>query len=372
MIHSKKIADQLHLGFQKLGEKIDDADKIMAFRTKMLSGAIDSLDEDEALALHGALLSSEMRSLASGMVTVAYSLIMPEGGRAPEPQEEAVGKRIFDASNDIEMIRTLTHDFLELRGISLPPLADGQQYDQADITPTGRKAIKDVFKVEPHSNKGVHLLAGIGSETVQQSIVDGLAKPLSPLELSEVRLNTGLQISMSHGMHADMNRSTYTFAHEDGSFTRMLDKERYNQGDTALQNQLSIIAAESLVNFCDGDRDMAFFVSKFAHQGILFGLQSSLVKGTGPIRLPDGSSGQLMGAENTTYTMSKDEGGDIRVRVNYSITNATQHLNFEAGTNTPLDPEKSSASFTFEVTFTRDRQVKLTGPLEFAYSLTTV
>lgn len=369
VVNLKAAADDALLRFQELGDKIDDREQIVAFRARILSDAIDGLSEDESFALQGLLTSYEGRALTGGMSYVGYTLMQPPSGFAPTEQQNAKGTVLIDIANEMELIRQLNNEALQLRGINLPILPDSEIPEQEALSPKSRQAICDVFGVQIHPKSGVHIFSDLAPKSMQDMVKDSLAEPLKEHESSAYKLNTGLSLNIAPGMVADLPRARFNLIDSEGNSTPMLDVNRFNQAhkDTGLQNQLLLMASDRLVDFCGGDTDMALFVSSYVHQGILAGMQKANVAGKGPILLPDGTPGQFMGKENSTYSLRKGENGEIIVKVDYTLTDATMHMDFMSGNATMLDPENSSCAFSYEVTLTPDRQVSLSSLVSFDY-----
>ncbi|HZY20492.1 MAG TPA: hypothetical protein VFE82_18630 [Ramlibacter sp.] len=351
------------LTHQKLGERIDDADKIMQFRHRLVMGAVAQLPEAQLQQVFAVLNSPEGRALAAACSEAGMALL--PGMDSMEGRDPALGKRMFDTGIDLQMLELAVGDTLRAGGIALPSLPDDHAYAVADLGPRGQAALREAFGADVSTDGRVNVKIGVAGPAAQKIFQQNLAAVAAgrPPEHVEAQLGTGV----CEAFWKDLPRAHYV-VREDGGTRSLL--ERAARADDAPAREGQLRAAIAQVRALAGGSDaLLMHLSRYANQNLLAGIQEMMLSPESPVRLPDGTPGRLMGPERITYTMGRDGEDGLSLRVDYAIRAADFFMDPAGGTMHPLDPQGSHAHFTFEIAIAPDGQARVSDPLQFLYEL---
>ena len=127
-------------------------------------------------------------------------------------------------------------------------------------------------------------------------------------------------------------------------------------------------SSRELDRVTNGDARMKLLVSRYANQQTLAPLMAELMAGNVPVKGPDGRLGIPQGTGTSSYSITRQEDGSIRLDVRYDVEQVTQMQTPDAARGWEIvdtDPEQSHASFAFSLTFAPDYSVTASGPLRF-------
>lgn len=363
VVKTQQLQENLLDQFRALGEPIDDPIKGMNFRSEMMTHAMNLLSVEDAQLLHGKLVHFEMRSLADGLDDAGQRMIK---SKESSKEDIARGLNMMTASKNLGLLSQASKERLLQAEVSIPPLSEGRVDGQKSLSQSSRTAIREVFKVELTGDEGMTVVGGKAPPKTQQSVIDGLNAPSPPDSTGKTQDGRGSGVASS--FWRDLGRAEFEIESEDGTLTNMLPMNLFKVADESGKDELRLAASRMILDLCDGDQSMAFFITEHAHQGLLAGLVDNLNTADSPVKLPDGTPGMPYGEATPKYTFSKSKNGDIQVQVTYNIH--TPQVFTNKGMNNPvmLDPT-SYANFTYEVTLTQDRQVLLSKPVEMDFQM---
>lgn len=361
--HKGNEALQAH---QRLGERIDDTDKIMAFRERLMGGALRACTPQQLGELFALLSGPTARALMTALGEAGQDLL--PGMASIEGRDPALGKRLFDAAIDLQMLKLGVDGALNAKGVKLPPLPDDRQLGLQDLNDAGRAAVREAFGVEVTPSGLVNVRIGTGGPGVQRLFQDNLGAVLEGPG-NEFRLEGGEGTGVSDALWLDLPRARYAIRQDDGRTRSLLDLPALAPGGTPERVGQLLGGVGSLRALCGGDEALLMTLSKLANQNLLAGVQQALMSGDSPVRLPDGTPGRLMGPERITYTVGSDGDGGLLLRCDYAIHDATHFMDPASGRVTELEPGGSRAHFTVEVAIGADGQARVSDPVQFLYDL---
>lgn len=351
---------------QKLGERIDDTDKIMAFRERLVAAALRDCSPQQLGELFALLSSPTARTLMTALGEAGQDLL--PGMSSIEGRDPGLGKRLFDAAIDLQMLKLGVDTALKAQGLKLPPLPDERQLGLGDLDDAGRAAVREAFGVDVSPSGMVNVRIGTGGPGVQRLFEDNLRAVLEGPG-TPYRLEGGESTGVSDGLWLDLPRARYAIRQDDGTARSLLDTDNLAPGGTPERVGQLLGGVDQLRALCGGSPALLMALSRLANQNLLAGIQQALMSGDSPIRLPDGTPGRLMGPERITYTVGSDGEGGLVLRCDYAIHGATHFMDPATGRVIELEPGGSGAHFTLEVAIGPDGQARVSDPVQFLYDL---
>lgn len=363
---AQKRADEALQTHQRLGEKIDDTDKIMQFRETILARAVSGMSVEQLGGLFHALNTPEGKALGAAAAEAGMSLLPGmESSRGRDPE---LGKRMFNAYTDLQLLDMVVRDQLQQQGVNLPPQPDEHDYGMEDLGPRGRQALLDAFGVEVSESGKINVKAGVAGPTVQ-SIFERNLQGMEQTAAVPYQYE-GTDTGVFDACWRDLPRAHYSLGQTGGGSTTVTQKGTMAPHQSQDWTGQMFAAVDTLRQAFGNDEGALLRVSKFAHQGVLAGLQEALMTKDSPIRLPDGTAGRPMGTENNHFKITPDGEGGALLRVDYSLTNVTMLHDPVSDRIHHLDPQTSRAHFSFELAIAPDGSVRVSDPLQFAYEMT--
>lgn len=351
---------------EALGEDYEGGDGRMTMRNTMLDGAIAKLDIETQQDVLKLLTSSKVVNLKNG-VSELGAKIMSRPEHNLDGSRSLLGGAMMDLGVNLDSIedrlcKSLTEKGLEVGRRS----ADMEDEGIAGLDVEARKALMNLYQVEPTAdNQNAIIRGGQFSKTHQEMFERALAVPLSESEKKEQLLPSSLGTGVSGPFWRDLTRANYQIENSEGEGVPILDRDaRVNMNEVQKVEQ-SLDAIQQLRDLVDGDEGRLMFISQYTHQGLLAGLEMVKNSPDSPLRMPDGTPGSLGGDESTTYTFSKKDNGDIVMRCDYTIKNGFQFFASQTGERLWTTRDKSSAEFSFEVTFKPGNQIVVSEPVTF-------
>lgn len=358
-------ADQALQTFQRLGERIDDTDKIMQFRDGLVNQVVRGLPLQTLGTLFAQLQGPQGQALANALTEIGMSLL--PGMASLEGRDVERGKQMFDMGIDLHMLSMAVQDELRRQGVSLPPLPDEAEYGVEHLGDAGHTALRDVFGVDASAAQGVRLVRGMAERPFQASVASNVHE-VHEQPFNEQVLN-GVGLGVSTAFWLDFPRATYRIQQPGGDVVPLLDREALRRSSpTETMDRLGAGVA-ALQNALGGDAALVQRVTQVANQNALMGLERGLFTPHSPLTLPNGSRGALPPSEYAvTYTVASDGEGGATVRMDYALSSAAL-VDAVTGETTALDPAHNRAQFSFTVHLGADGSVRLSDPVRYSYDI---
>lgn len=339
-----------------LGMKVEGADEIMNFRDQLMARALRDLDPLVLTALSQRLNSTVVQEdLIDALAGAAMPLL--SGGASMEAYDPNVGRTMFDRTTDLSIMRTAVDQRLGELGIAVPaPLWTGN-LDPAQL-------ILTEYGVTMTSDGNVAVRTGRAGPAVQEAVQTNLESILETLDKSPPSLAQPL---VSDAFVKDLPRANYAIVDDNGIRTELSELNGGTR-EAMIDN-----AVQQLRTLTGGNDQLLMLATQLANQNVHAGLQKVLMTQQSPLRLPDGTAGALMGQEGIVYAFSSDGEGGLNLHLEYSVTNpnaflpAPRHANDGVGVPIMLNPEPSSAQFSFALHIGADLNVQVSEPLRYTY-----
>ena len=163
---------------------------------------------------------------------------------------------------------------------------------------------------------------------------------------------------ISSQFYYDLSRTDYALLSQERKRTPLYDRSIENESDDQIEIKKRT-AVKTFVNFV-GNKDQALAISTVANQQLAFPPLNELMDtSNGPLQLPNYGGGLPLGDSKQSYTFSKSLEGNVvlycKVQQTPSIFMVAKDLQ-----GIELDSKKSFATFDYALTFSFDKQNKMT------------
>ncbi len=337
-----------------LGMKVEGADEIMDLRDRLVGHSLAGLADDTLLALSAQLHSPQADALMDALGEAGSALV--SGGAAMQDIDEDLGRSLYNRATDLQLLRLLVDQQLELRTLRAPPPAWAGPLDAAQL-------VRTHYGVATGADGGVRVLAGRAGPQTQEAVQGNIeAMVARPDKLPRHEQFT----QVSQAFMADLPRASYAITDAGGS-RPLFDRQAVDRAGATRS------AIDQLQQLTGGNDELVLLASRLAHQGSLAGLQEALLTPEGLLRLEDGTPGRLMGPERIGYHFASDGAGGLLLHVDYAVSDATHFLpaprNASEGVGIPvaLDAQRSHSQFNFTLHIGADLSVSVSEPVQFRF-----
>lgn len=358
--------------FQRLGEPINDADKVMQFRADQSTKALATLTPGQLGSLLTTLRSPKLLDLQASLAEMGQTLVQDDN--------MAAGKPLYDASLDLKSMGFLAGnalamtspvgDLLVSGGLSQPRMPDAARYGTATLDQECHAAILAEFGVQAGTGGTVNVKAGVASPGFQQTFeanLRGMEASPSPLHT----LPGGAQTGVRQQLWLDLPRADYAIKQADGATSALIGLDRKALGELpVIEREPWLMGAIGKLRDLTGSNPaLLLLVSNFACQTSMVGMVQGLGSADSPVRMPDGTAGIPMnGTESTAFLFESDGDDGVLVRIDYSIAGASHFMGTD-GSSAALDPAASHFNASVELRFDSQLQVSVSDPVSFNYNL---
>ena len=358
--------------FQRLGEPINDADKVMQFRADQSTKALATLPPGQLGSLLTTLHSRKLLDLQASLAEMGQTLVQDDN--------MAAGKPLYDASQDLKSLSFLAGNALAMTspvgdvlvsgGLSQPRMRDEARHGTATLDHDSRAAILAEFGVQAGTGGTVNVKAGVASPGFQQTFEANLRG----MEARRSLLHTlpgGVQTGVHKQLWLDLPRANYAIKGADGATSVLINVDRIALSTLPDVERESLLmgAVGKLRDLTGANPALLLLVSEFACQTSMVGMMQGLGSADSPVRMPDGTAGTPMnGTESTAFSFESDGDDGVLMRIDYSIASPSHFMGSD-GSSAALDPTASHFNASVELRFDSQLQVSVSDPVSFNYNL---
>ncbi|THF57285.1 hypothetical protein [Pseudothauera rhizosphaerae] len=343
------------------------APEVARLREKLTGEALAGLSDQELMEVFAALQKPENKALLEGLYVAGE--ISDRAGQ----DNYGVQLNVMGAYLEETLGQVATE--LEKRGVSLPRddsgrlllPSSGERPSLGNLTPAARQVFRDLLSVELGEGRDTgRLNRGTVRGELRNTMEGILKQPTTEI----VALPGGAVVSEQ--FYKDAMRC-FEFRLPGGE--SLIDYGDWETlGETERKARIES-GFQRLVEFCEGDGDMALLLTRHAHQGLAAGFFGACVQNPddNPVRLPDGRSGIVdqgwPGHFQYVPMVSFVRDGNGRPQIDFSLVVQGGMLQTMDGGMVWLDPETSRMSYRYRAALGEDGTLSFAGAPSYDLSL---